>query len=223
MTWSDTFDGALQDENWGRYGWGYQAPGDGFLGHYDVNNVFASDGTMKARFRHTDGEWTSSGVSSAPGHSAVKGRWEVRAKLPQGQGFSFAFLLWPADGSWPPEVDFLDGATSGDDISGFYHYSTDKRYDATMPNAGVAEWHTYGVIMEDNRVILTLDGEPWADWKTDERVPDSPMWLGIQSGVVDENGEIGQYVDEVAGGVPNAQTPAEAAIEIDWVAHYEKA
>lgn len=225
LAFSDTFDSGLNGDVWGRYGWGYQAPGEGWLGRYNVDNVYVSDGSMKLRYLYKDGEWTSAGVSSAVGHQAVLGRWEVRAKFPQANGFSFAFLLWPGNDTWPPEVDFLEGATSEDTFSGFYHEADPHyRYDAgSLAHPGTGEWHTYGVTLESDRVIYTLDGEPWAEIKTNKPVQEVPMWLGMQTGVVDPQGWVAKYYQGGLDAAPTDRTPGEAAIEIDWVAQYEKA
>lgn len=223
MVCSDTFDGgSLNEKFWGRYGWGHQTPGEGGLGRYDPSNVFVKDGAMNLRWKYANGEWTSAGVSSAPGCSGVQGRWEVRAKFPQGQGLSFVFLLWPKNGNWPPEVDFLEGGLGNERVSAFYHDST-ARYDAERAMPAADEWHTYGVTMESDRLVYTLDGQPWAEMRPKAGTTTEQMWFGLQTAAIDPNSWAAKYhKGGVFGGVPNAQTPAETSMQIDWVAYYAK-
>ncbi|MDN5725337.1 MAG: glycoside hydrolase family 16 protein [Propionibacteriales bacterium] len=226
---SDDFStGPRNQDTWEAYGGG-QRPTGGAMGYYERSNVTIDpareSGTMGLRYLYRDGRWTSSGVSSRPQFSAVQGRWEFRAKFPRGKGLGYAFLLWPDNQQWPPEVDMAEGVVNGPTVSSFYHYGTaqDPRREARERQVpDMTQWHTYGVIMESDRLTYTFDGEPWAT--VDVAVTTTPLWIGFQTGAIDPKAVEAQWFEGgVTGGVPNAETPADATIQIDWVAHYRKA
>ena len=221
--YSDDFSGTLSSARWGRYGYGTQPVGNGAMGLYKPENVYTHDGVMALRTQYANGAWTSAGVSGNPGFSAVGGKWEVRAKLPTAKGIGYVFLLMPADGSWPPEVNLAEGRVNGR-VESFYHWGTPaQNYQAYSINSSVNahDWHTYGAILDapNRRIIFTIDGDNVTGTLNNVPVTDKKMWLGMQTGAMDPNGSAKAY-ETVPGGVPNALTPASSEVQIDWVAHY---
>lgn len=221
MDWSDNFSVPIEKTAWGRYGWGYQTPGNGYLGRYLVENTFTRNGSLVLRTEYVGGEWTCAGVSSGQFLNVAGGRWEIRAKFGTGKGIGYAFLLWPFDNSWPPEVDFVEGTVNGPKIMGSYHWGTasneqkELRY---LQNPDMKGWHTYGVIVGTDRITYTFDGQPWTVI-VHPGVTTMKMALDFQTAALDPNGIFKPY-ETVPGGVPNPETPALVEIEIDWAAHY---
>src|SRR5665811_1044091 len=127
--WVDDFNVPMDQTKWVAYGWGYQVPGQGAMGRYLQSNTFMSNGVMSLRTQYANGEWSSAGVSSGDFYSAVGGRWEVRAKFPVSKGIGYAFLLYPDDGSWPPEVDLAEGRVNGPQIMSTYHWGSNNNQD----------------------------------------------------------------------------------------------
>ena len=220
--WIDNFNVPIDQTKWGRYGWGYQVPGQGAMGRYLQSNTFTSNGIMTLRTQYVAGEWSSAGVSSGDFYSAAGGRWEVRAKFPASKGIGYVFLLYPADGSWPPEVDIAEGRVNGPQIMSTYHWgSSNNQVQSYMSNPDMSGWHTYGVILGATTITYTFDGKPWATI-TNSQVTTKKLWIGFQCGAMDPNGSAKAY-ETVDGGVPGPLTPAVSDIQIDWVAHYTKA
>lgn len=218
MDWHDNFDGRLS-RAWGAYGWGRQEPTDGAMGVYKVDNVYTSGGNLVLRTWYRGGEWTSAGVSSGPGFTAVGGRWEVRARFERARGIGYAFLLWPADGNWPPEIDILEGRVNGPQVMTTYHHGPQNDADRKFRDVpDLDQWHTYGVEIHPDRIVCLLDGESWETIPLSEPLQ-TPMWIGFQTGAMDPNGTARAY-ESVEGSVPNPATPAVSTIQIDWVAHY---
>jgi Glycosyl hydrolases family 16 len=220
--WIDNLNVPMDQTQWGAYGWGYQVPGQGAMGRYLVSNTFISNGIMTLRTQYANGEWSSAGVSSGNFYSAAGGRWEVRAKFPVSKGIQYAFLLYPDDGSWPPEVDIAEGRVNGPENMATYHWgSANNQVQSFMSNPDMSGWHTYGAIIGTNTITYTFDGRPWATI-SNSNVTTMKLWIGFQCGAMDPNGEAKAY-ETVDNGVPGPLTPAVSDIQIDWVAHYIKA
>ena len=146
------------------------------------------DTSAQATKPFTSAKLTTQGLSSWQ-----YGRFEMRARLPQGQGVWPAFWMLPADdryGGWPEagEIDILEAVNLGvecDDceaggessILGTLHYggdgesSTYTNREIVFPEVLDGGFHTYGVIWEEGRISWTLDGEVYgsmqaSDWYT---------------------------------------------------------
>jgi beta-glucanase (GH16 family) len=219
--WVDNFNLPMNQTQWTAYGYGYQVPGQGAMGRYLQSNTFISNGAMTLRTQYASGEWSSAGVSSGDFYSAVGGRWEVRAKFPVSKGIGYVFLLYPNDGTWPPEVDIAEGRVNGPQVMSTYHWgannSTNQQF---MSNPNMSGWHTYGVIIGTNTMTYTFDGKPWATF-TNSNITTKKLWIGFQCGAMDPKGSASAY-ETVDNGVPGPLTPAVSDIQIDWVAHYTK-
>ncbi len=217
--WVDNFNVPIDQTKWGRYGWGYQVPGQGAMGRYLQSNTFTSNGIMTLRTQYANGEWSSAGVSSGDFYAVSGGRWEFRAKFPVSKGIGYAFLLYPDDDTWPPEIDIAEGRVNGPQIMGVYHYDSDNKQSQVFTNnATMSDWHTYGVIVGATTITYTIDGKTWAT-VTNPSVSTKKFWIGFQCGAMDPNGSAKQY-ETVDNGVPGPLTPAISDIQIDWVAHY---
>ena len=214
------FDSSLEDLGWEHYGWGDPPVGHGAMGVMSQKNSFTQNGELVVRTQYQDGQWSAGGTSSGKVFTASRGRWEVRAKFPQAKGVGYVFLLWPEDQGWPPEIDFAEGRVNGPRVEGTYHWDPDnKQEQRAFDNAGMSGWHTYGVIVEDNLITFTLDGQEWG--RIERSITDKRMFFGVQTGAMDPNGSANRY-ETVDGGVPGPLTPAVSDIQIDYVAHYTK-
>jgi putative uncharacterized protein (fragment) len=213
------FDSSIKQTKWVQYGWGDPAVGHGCMGVMSQRNSFTRDGKLVIRTQYENSQWSTGGAGSGDVFTASRGRWEVRAKFPKAKGVGYAFLLWPKDEGWPPEIDFAEGRVNGPRIEATYHWDPDnKQQQAFLDNHDMSGWHTYGVIVEKDHIIFTLDGKEWGRIKH-PNVTDKQMFLGVQAGAMNPNG-INKHTETVDGGVPNPLTPAVSDIEIDYVAHY---
>ena len=213
------FDSSIKQTKWVQYGWGDPAVGHGCMGVMSQRNSFTRDGKLIIRTQYENGQWSTGGAASGDVFTASRGRWEVRAKFPKAKGVGYAFLLWPKDEGWPPEIDFAEGRVNGPRVEATYHWDSDnKQQQVFLDNHDMNGWHTYGVIVEKDHIIFTLDGKEWGRINH-PNVTDKQMFLGVQAGAMNPNG-INKHTETVDSGVPNPLTPAVADIEIDYVAHY---
>lgn len=170
------------------------------------------------------------------------GRFEMRARLPQGQGVWPAFWMLPEEnayGGWAAsgEIDILEAVNLGvacndceeggeSTILGTLHFGGEwpdnELYSSEVSRPAVldGEFHTFGVIWEQDRFTWTFDGEPFAsaqqaDWHTE--AGDSPNAPFDQPFHLIVNLAIGGTLPEGRGlgGVESASFPKR--LEIDWV------
>lgn len=150
------------------------------------------------------------------------GKWEVRARVDAGDEITYAFLLWPTSGDWPPEIDFLeDWGGSRQAASAFLHYKTPTGRDKMQwdVQADFTQWHTFGVEWLPGRLTFTLDGRDWASYQGPE-VPAMPMWLAMQA---QAGGCERRAASFGATQCPIVGSPRVADIDVDWVVVYAPA
>ncbi len=186
--------------------------------------------------------FTSGKLNTRTLHDWTYGRFEIRARLPQGQGVWPAFWMLPADdryGGWPEagEIDILEAVNLGvecdtceeggeSSILGTLHYGGDRdtstytNRETVAPQVLDGEFHTYGVVWQKGRIDWTLDGEVYGtmraeDWyTTSSDDPDAPF---DQPFYLIVNLAIGGNWPEstALGGISNEGFPKQ--MEVDWV------
>jgi beta-glucanase (GH16 family) len=156
---------------------------------------------------YTSGLITTEGV-----FAQTYGYFEMRAKLPAGQGLWPAFWMLPADKSWPPEIDPLEafgqtptqvhfGAISGDGAQSF----------GDWVNVGVditTSYHTYAVEWTPTTLSYYFDGQLIGQGATPSDMH-KPMYM-LSNLAVGGNWP----------GAPNGATPFPAHMYIDYIRAY---
>jgi hypothetical protein len=102
---SDDFAGTRLTSRWVAYDG--QPSGDP-AGWFDPAHVRVAGGllTIRGAYQKARGKWVTGGVSTQRSVKQTYGKYDVRFRVDRGRGIAYAFLLWPVDGSWPPEIDF---------------------------------------------------------------------------------------------------------------------
>ncbi|HUC90116.1 MAG TPA: glycoside hydrolase family 16 protein [Patescibacteria group bacterium] len=129
--------------------------------------------TYEQTFPYTSG-MISSGRPTPDGKprwTATCGYYEARMRSSAGKGIWPAFWLLPADRSWPPEIDIMEGL--GDKPAQplmTYHWVNDNQQpqkDTTIypgtnkPDStafSIAAWHTYAINWQPKRIDWYIDG-----------------------------------------------------------------
>ena len=223
------FDASIEETGWEQYG-DNPLTDPGAMGMRLRRDSFTQNGELIIRTQYQDGQWSAGGASTNKVFAASRGRWEVRAKFSQAKGIGYAILLWPEDQKAPPEIDFVEGRFHGPPVVGTYHWGDateagHKRKQVSRDNPDMGGWHTYGVIVEDEYIAFTFDGQEWGRITRDdvgENISSKRMFFGVQSGAMDPNDKNAQWYETVDGGVPGPLTPAVSDIQIDYVAHYTR-
>jgi len=158
-------------------------------------------------------QYSSGMIQSYYTHTQTYGYFEMRAKLPAGQGLWPAFWLLPADGSWPPEIDIME--VLGHDMTTLYtfvhtnetHRHTSRGEPNTVPNMSL-DFHTYGVDWQADYITWYFDGGEVFKTETPSDLHD-PMYM-IANITVGGNWP----------GMPDRTTPWPAEMHIDYIRAY---
>ncbi|WP_174300196.1 family 16 glycosylhydrolase [Caulobacter sp. S45] len=163
-------------------------------------------------------DWASGILTTKPSFSQEYGYFDVRAKLPAGQGFWPAFWLMPENGSWPPELDVMEDLggnpntvymTSHSDATGTHTY-----VQSAAPVSGVTtSFHDYGVLWTPTELVWYIDGNKVAEQATPSDM-NTPMYMLLNLGVGDSS---------AWGGGPNSSTPTSATMQVNYVRAYSLA
>lgn len=140
LVWSDEFDGSAVDTNKWTINVDCNGGGNAEKQCYsdDAANVFVSDGTLRlVAMPAEEGAalpYTSGKIDSKMKGDFKYGRFEMRAKLPSGQGSWPAFWMLPTDevyGGWPHsgEIDIVESVNL-----------------KTVADDGTVESHVYGTL-----------------------------------------------------------------------------
>jgi beta-glucanase (GH16 family) len=227
LIFTDEFEGeALDASVWSPcYPWddqgctnGGNAEGEWYL----PDEVLLQDGLLRLRGRPnpvkgSDGKdypYTSGMVSSHGKFYITYGYFEMRAKMPKGQGLWPAFWLLPESREWPPEIDILEVlghepftvyTTLHFKISDSPHLSYGAPY--TSPADLSADFHTYAVDWGPRQITWYLDDQPIYDVSVN--IPAQPMYVIANLAV---GGNWGGYPDET--------TEFPAFFDIDYIRVY---
>lgn len=231
LIWSDEFDGnSLNLSNWtyevGQGNWGW---GNNELQYYQAGskNVEVSNGKLKitARKELVQGaDYTSARIKTQGKQSFVFGRIDIRAKLPQGQGYWPALWMlgdkistvgWPACG----EIDIMEykgnipnrvfGTPHWSSVGGGNSYLT-KEFNLSS-GTFADKFHVFSLIWVKDRI----------QWLVDDQLYFTFSSANVGSAVYPFN-EPHFFIFNVAvggnfGGNPDAGTQFPQSMEVDFV------
>jgi len=239
LVWSDEFDGTSVDATkWtfdignGSGGWGNNE-----LQYYTsrATNVYVASGLLhivarKEVPKYNGFEYTSAKLKTQGLFSKKYGRFEFRARLPQGQGYWPALWMMPRDsvyGGWAAsgEIDVMENRGSTPTVTGgTIHYGgswpnnvyTGDSY--VFPGGGVAtDFHTYMLDWDARSMRWYVDGVLYQTqiswWSAGGPYPapfDQPFYLIMNLAVG------GNY-----GGNPDATTVFPGEVQVDYVRVYD--
>ncbi|ETX27233.1 family 16 glycosylhydrolase [Roseivivax isoporae] len=158
-------------------------------------------------------DWVSGSLVTHGTFSQLYGYFEVRARIPEGQGFWPAFWLTRDDFHWPPEIDILEALG---DQSTRYRAAVHSEIWGTKVTAAeqwivpdtAADFHDYGVLWTPSELVFSFDGREMFRVPTPPDMHE-PMALTL-------NLAVGGWT-----GGPGAGTPDAGAFEIDHVRVYD--
>jgi beta-glucanase (GH16 family) len=222
LVWSDEFEGtAINSRNW-THEVDCRGGGNNEKQCYTdrPENSFVSDGTLKlVALPAEDGAelpYSSARMVTKNKADFTYGRFEIKAKLPSGQGSWPAFWMLPTDetyGGWPKsgEIDIFeavnlktvnDEGVAENNVHGTLHYgkewpnnsSSGKAY--SLPNSNPAdEFHTYAIEWQAGEIRWYVDNYLYATQRKSTvryNSKDEPVGLA-------HKGWFAEYFDAISG------------------------
>ena len=179
LVWADEFDGTgVNPTKWefqtgdgtlyGIPGWGNNE-----LQWYQSDNATVANGvlTIQARQQSVGGKnYTSTRIRSRGLGDFLYGRFEMRARLPVGQGMWPAFWMLPTNsfiyGTWAAsgEIDIME-SIGGEQIYGTIHYggeapaNTSSGSSTLLPPGTATDFHVYAIEWEPTEIRWYVDGQ----------------------------------------------------------------
>lgn len=189
LVWSDEFEGdRLDPEKWRIEDAAVTKNNE--LQFYLPDEVYLEDGclVLRSQRREVGGrEYTSGLVDTQDRFARAFGRFEVRARLPKGQGVWPAHWLLPEDHpSWPPEIDIME--LLGHEprtVHMTQHWGTwpkNAHHGAEFEGPDFsAEFHVFAVEWSPDRIDWFIDGE--LRHSSAQSVPRIPFYLILNTAV----------------------------------------
>ncbi len=182
--WTEDFEGeVLNTDHWSyQYGTG-ESEGLTGWGNYELQyytdreeNIFVEDGKLHiiAKVEQYEGmDFTSARIRSKEKKDFKYGRFEIRAKLPEGQGIWPAIWMMPTEsvyGPWPGsgEIDIMELVGHEPDVvHGTVHYGTNQPYDHQFTGGSYTleegkfsdDFHVFTIEWSPERIRWFVDDE----------------------------------------------------------------
>ncbi|MEM8979577.1 MAG: family 16 glycosylhydrolase [Pseudomonadota bacterium] len=214
--WSTSFSPHLHD---GRYisvngeGQYYIDPdADGLNSPFSVSNgvlsINASELTAAEQALADGQEYGSGFMSSQMTFSAEGGYVEIRADVPDQQGFLSAFWMLPEDGSWSSEIDVFEILGSSTDTLHTNVWENGVGDQESISTTDLSTgFHTYGLQWTDSEVTWFLDG---VEVRSEAISLTSDMYLALSLAV-----------DTTWTGDVDATTDFSDPLQVDYIRYYE--
>jgi len=149
---------------------------------WDASHVVVNGGLLQINTNQDpayNNEWVSGGVCGC-GQSQAYGAYFVRSRV-TGAGPAAVELLWPANNSWPPEIDFNETTGVSTGTTSTVHFGAANNQDVRTLSIDMTQWHTWGVIWTPTSVTYTVDGNVWGTVTNPSEIPNIPMTLDFQT------------------------------------------
>jgi beta-glucanase (GH16 family) len=181
-----------------------------------------SDGILHITAKHEEAmqngklqHFTSGVMTTDHKFSQLYGHFEIRCKLPKGQGFWPAFWLLTDGDKWPPEIDIFENLGHQSNILYFStHWRNPdgsiggKTQQTTGPDY-TTSFHTVAVDWQPQRITWYVDDQEQCH--VTDHIPQEKMYILVNLAVG------GKWP-----GSPNATTPFPSSFDVDYVRVYQK-
>ncbi|MBK9389030.1 MAG: glycoside hydrolase family 16 protein [Bacteroidetes bacterium] len=203
LVWEDNFNGSsLDTSKWNVLMREHSKHNE--LQYYVPDDVYTEDGNLRIRSRvrkYGDMEYTSGRLDTRNKFTPVYGRFEIRGKLPVGQGIWPAYWLYPQNRNWQMEYVMSEAVANGRESfipeeRPWYSEIDIMEFLGHEPNILYGTLHYYSFDGQKKTSSGTWKGE--VDYSKDFHIyalewePDSMRWF------ID-----GQLIHRTASGIPH--------------------
>jgi len=218
----DEFDGSALDTSKWR---AYDSLSSNQVSHFRPSQVTQSGGELRivGHGRDSSGAANVSGAACwcGTGGNQTYGIWAVKAKLDAGKGYAPAMLLWPQSNRWPTdgETDIIETVQPkriSDVASVHWGDPPNGQRESGKTWGDFTRWHIFWVDWQPDYIRIYVDRTLVYDSTTSTKnpvIPSKPMHLVLQQ-------EPGPYAPDVWLPAPDASTPDQVVMHIDWVRYY---
>lgn len=223
LTFSDEFDGAQLDSGKWKPHYNFSAIVNNEMQAYVPGAFTVDHGLLHITARHQaavqDGHTQAytSGVMTTSGKFSQRYGWfEIRCRVPKGQGFWPAFWLLSDSGQWPPEIDIFENLGHENHIMHFTNHWRDSqgqnqgKSQQTTGADYTANFHTIAVDWQPDRIVWYVDDQEQC--RVTDHIPQEAMYL---------------IANLAVGGdwpkAPDATTPFPSSFDIDYIRVYQEA
>lgn len=231
LVWEENFDGTTLDRSvWGDYGRCSAGPGRYYNNTPDVLQVRDGNLILKG-IVNTGADAAKYPYKSASIQTKGKkkfdkgGKVEVRARFTCAQGAWPVIWMRPwrivkgliADG----ELDIMEHLNHDDFVYQTVHspytyaHKESKRY--VTPKINLYDYNVYGVEIQENKIIYSVNGKNTFTYKRDKRLADQEQFPYWHDWYLILEMKLG---GDWTGPIDSSQLPVQ--MEVDWVRYYEK-
>lgn len=180
-----------------------------------VLSTYADPGKVKP-CPSTFADQVSGGINSNQ-LAQTYGRYSARVSMDRAHGVTFAAGLYTVDGSWPPEIDIVEGVGDYPTAISSNHYVGGCAANHCITRATTAvDWsvpHTWTLDWAPGRIEYYLDGRSYG--VITSNVPAKPMWPAFQT-------QTWTCTASPIWTCPDKSTPTTSAVRIDWIVVYKR-
>ncbi len=155
--------------------------------YYSSDEVYVNNGNLVIRSQKRnkgEKEFTSGLVSTNGKYAQMYGRFEIRAKLPEGKGIWPAHWLLNILGKWPPEIDICETYGQNKVYMTNHYESLNKAHSEGIGCEVLnlsSDFHTFALEWEPEEMRWYIDGIK--KFTTNKHIPDIPFYLILNTAV----------------------------------------
>jgi beta-glucanase (GH16 family) len=156
-----------------------------------------------------DRQYTSGALSTGGLFAQRGGYFEARLWPPAGHGFWTFFWLRHHDHGWPPAIEPFNFSNDAPHYTAQFYDPDANQHSARLETEVLTtDFHSVGVEWSDVELIFYLDGAEQSRIATDVEKLTTPMYPALNLSI---------NTADFGAPVPDATTPAEAELRLDWL------
>jgi beta-glucanase (GH16 family) len=180
--------------------------------YMDESNVSVQDGHCVISVRREQVEdrlYTSGALSTGGLFTQRGGYFEARLWPPTGRGFWTFFWLRHHDHRWPPAIEPFNFSNDAPNYTAQFYDPDANQHSARIETDVLTDgFHSVGVEWSDSELVFYLDGAEQYRVATDVAKLTTPMYPALNLSI---------NTEDFGAPLPDATTPAEAELRLDWL------